>query len=198
MRTGVFGGTFNPIHNGHIKMAEAILQSQIVDKIMFVVAGNPPHKSEIKTSAIHRFNMVSLVCDNIKTFTSDIELNKQTNYTYDTLTCLSKQNPDDEFYFITGADMFLSLKKWYRSDDLIQKFKFIAIDRNGFFKDNKNKQLFEEILSLASAFVVDVKTPDISSTLVRSIVQQNGDISDLVPKGVADYIKTHGLYLRSE
>ncbi len=198
MRTGVFGGTFNPIHNGHIKMAEAILQSQIVDKIMFVVAGNPPHKSEIKTSAIHRFNMVSLVCDNIKTFTSDIELNKQTNYTYDTLTCLSKQNPDDEFYFITGADMFLSLKKWYRSDDLIQKFKFIAIDRNGFFKDNKNKQLFEEILSLASAFVVDVKTPDISSTLVRSIVQQNGDISGLVPKEVADYIKTHGLYLRSE
>ena len=198
MRTGVFGGTFNPIHNGHIKMAEAILQSQIVDKIMFVVAGNPPHKSEIKTSAIHRFNMVSLVCDNIKTFTSDIELNKQTNYTYDTLTCLSKQNPDDEFYFITGADMFLSLKKWYRSDDLIQKFKFIAIDRNGFFKDNKNKQLFEEILSLASACVVDVKTPDISSTLVRSIVQQNGDISGLVPKEVADYIKTHGLYLRSE
>ena len=198
MRTGVFGGTFNPIHNGHIKMAEAILQSQIVDKIMFVVAGNPPHKSEIKTSAIHRFNMVSLVCDNIKTFTSDIELNKQTNYTYDTLTCLSKQNPNDEFYFITGADMFLSLKKWYRRDDLIQKFKFIAIDRNGFFKDNKNKQLFEEILSLASAFVVDVKTPDISSTLVRSIVQQNGDISGLVPKEVADYIKTHGLYLRRE
>ncbi|MBQ2896897.1 MAG: nicotinate-nucleotide adenylyltransferase [Clostridia bacterium] len=198
MKTGILGGTFNPVHNGHIEMARAILESKIVDKILFVVAQNPPHKEGVNTDASHRFNMVSLVCDKITTFPSDIELNKQTNYTFDTLTLLSAQNPKDDFYFITGADMFLSLKNWYRGQELMKKFNFIAVERDGFFEDEKNKKLFEEISSLTNAHILKIKTPDISSTMIRKMVMQNRDITEFVPKKVADYIKNHGLYLGGE
>lgn len=198
MKTGILGGTFNPVHNGHIEMARKILESKIVDKILFVVSQNPPHKMSVSTDATHRFNMVSLVCDGVTTFPSDIELNKQTNYTFDTLSLLSDQNPKDEFYFITGADMFLSLKKWYRASELMEKFNFIAVERDGFFEDKQNLKLFEEIASLTNAHILKVKTPEISSTMIRKMIKNNQDITEFVPKEVAQYIKKHGLYLGGE
>lgn len=198
MKIGILGGTFNPIHNGHIEMANAAVNSKIVDKVLFVVASNPPHKSSVDVDASHRFNMVSLACDNIKLFPSDIELNKQTNYTFDTLTALKAENPENEYYFITGADMFLSLKRWYRADELMKNFKFIAIDRGGSFKNDENREVFEEICLLTDAYVLKVKTPEISSTMIRNLAKENRDFSEFVPEKVADYIKENGLYLGGE
>jgi len=195
MNIGVFGGTFNPVHNGHVEMAGEILKSKIVDKILFVPAANPPHKKGVDVPAFHRFNMVELICDNIRTFASDIELKKQNNYTFDTLSSLAEQNPEDEFYFITGADMFLSLNKWYRADELMKNFKFIAVEREGFFDKQENQQIFKEILSKTDAEVLKIKTPEISSTLIREMVKQNADVSGLLPPKVIDYIKEHGLYI---
>ena len=194
MKTGVFGGTFDPIHNGHMVVAQEILKSGIVDKIIFVVAKNPPHKNGAQTDAVHRFNMVSLTCDNITTFPSDIELNKQTNYTFDTLSQLSTQNPDDDFYFITGADMFLSLKKWYRGEELMKNFNFIAVEREGFFENENNQKLLNEISCLTDAHILKIKTPDISSTMIRNLIKDGQSISGLVPEKVLDYINKHGLY----
>ncbi len=198
MKIGILGGTFNPIHNGHIEMANAAIDSKIIDKVLFVVASNPPHKGEVNVDASHRFNMVNLICDDVKFSASDIELNKQTNYTFDTLTLLSAQNPQNEYYFITGADMFLSLKKWYRSDELMKNFNFIAIDREGSFKDEKNKKIFEEICLLTGAYVLKIKTPEISSTMIRNSARENRDFSHLVPEKVANYIKENGLYTVGE
>ena len=137
--------------------------------------------------------MVRLVCDNEKFLCSDIELNKQTNYTFDTLTELSQQNPENEYYFITGADMFLSLPKWYRAEELMEKFKFIAIDREGSFEEKKEQ--FEKVLSLTNAVVVNIKTPEISSTMIRAAVKQGKSISAFVPEAVENYIKENGLYI---
>ena len=192
MRIGILGGTFSPVHFGHIKMAEAVLESKVVDKVLFMVAGNAPHKKIETASGRHRYNMVKLICDGERFDCSDVELNKETNYTFDTLTEISAQNPENEYYFITGADMFLSLPKWYRADELMEKFKFIAIDREGSFA--KKKEQFEKVCFLADATVLNIKTPDISSTMVRQLIKNGGDVSGLIPKVVEDYIKENGLY----
>ncbi len=193
MRIAILGGTFSPIHFGHIKMAEAVLESKVADKILFMVAGNAPHKKIETAKGEHRYNMVKLICDNERFCCSDIELNKETNYTFDTLTELSAKNPENEYYFITGADMFLSLPKWYRAEELMKNFKFIAIDREGSFLEKKEQ--FEKVLSLTDATFVSVKTPEISSSMVRDLIKQGKSISSFVPKAVEDYIKENGLYL---
>lgn len=192
MRIAILGGTFSPIHFGHIKMAEAVINSGAADKVLFMVAGNAPHKREETAPGYHRYNMVKLVCDDDKFLCSDLELNKETNYTFDTLTEISSQNPENEYYFITGADMFLSLPKWYRAEELMKNFKFIAIDREGSFEEKKEQ--FDKVVALTDATFVNVKTPEISSTMVRDAVREGRDISDLVPQAVADYISEHGLY----
>jgi len=193
MKIGVLGGTFSPIHYGHIKMAEAVLKSGAADSILFVVAGNAPHKRVETAESKHRFNMVKLVCDGKRFIATDIELNKETNYTFDTLTALSEENPQNEYCFITGADMFLTLPKWYRADELMKNFKFIAIDRDNSF--SKNQEQFEKVKSLTDAVVVNVKTPEISSTMVRDAIKQGKSVSEYVPKAVEVYIKKNGLYL---
>lgn len=193
MKIAVLGGTFSPIHFGHIKMADAVIKSGIVDKVLFMVAGNAPHKRVETAKGQHRYNMVKLICDNGKFCCSDLELNKETNYTFDTLTELSKENPENEYYFITGADMFLSLPKWYRAEELMKDFKFIAIDRGGSFMELKEQ--FEKVSSLTDAIFLNVKTPEISSTMVRDAVKHGQSISEYVPKAVEDYIKENGLYL---
>ena len=192
MKIGIFGGTFSPIHFGHITMAEEIVNSGTVDQVVFMVAGNPPHKKQTTAEGKHRFNMVKLVCDGKRLDCSDIELNKETNYTFDTLTELSAKNPENEYHFIMGADMFLSLPRWYRADELMEKFKFIAIDREGTFAEKKEQ--FEKVCSLAKVTALDIKTPDISSTMVRDLIKTGGDVSKLIPKTVEEYIKENGLY----
>ena len=192
MKIGIFGGTFSPVHYGHIMMAEEIVKSKIVDQVLFMVAGNPPHKKQATAEGKHRFNMVKLVCDGNKLDCSDLELNKQTNYTFDTLTELSAKNPENEYHFIMGADMFLSLPKWYRAEELMAKFKFIAIDREGSFEEKKEQ--FEKVCSLADVTFLNIKTPEISSTMVRDLIKTGGDVSNLIPKAVEDYIKENGLY----
>ena len=193
MRIAILGGTFSPIHYGHIKMAEAVIENNAADQVLFMVAGNAPHKRVETAKGEHRYNMVNLVCDNKKYCCSDLELNKETNYTFDTLTELSAKNPENEYYFITGADMFLSLPKWYRAEELMKNFKFIAIDREGSFIGKKEQ--FEKVRLLTDATFISVKTPDISSTMVRDAVKQGKSISSFVPKAVEDYIKENGLYL---
>ena len=192
MRIAILGGTFSPIHFGHIKMAEAVINSSAADKVLFMVAGNAPHKRVATAESHHRYNMVKLVCDNHKFLCSDLELNKETNYTFDTLTEISSQNPENEYYFITGADMFLSLPKWYRAEELMKNFKFIAIDRESSFQEKKEQ--FDKVLALTDATFINVKTPEISSTMVRDAVKSGKSISEFVPKAVADYISEHGLY----
>lgn len=193
MKIGIFGGTFSPIHFGHIHMAEEIIKSGTVDQIIFMVAGNPPHKKQATAEGYHRFNMVNLICDNQKFICSDIELNKETNYTFDTLTELSAKNPKNEYFFIMGADMFLSLPKWYRADELMKNFKFIAIDREHSFAEKKEQ--FEKVSLLADVTVLNIKTPDISSTMVRDLIKNNSDVSAYIPKTVENYIKEHNLYV---
>ncbi len=195
MRTGLLGGTFDPIHKGHIKIARELINKNILDRVIFVVASTPPHKSKDITNEIHRFNMVKIAAGD-DFYVSDYEIKKGgKSYSYDTLTYFSQLYTDDEIYFITGADMLLSLPHWYKADELLKNFRFIGIDRDNQLENGKIK-LVNEIIEKYNAKILltDIKTPFISSTMVREKLKKGEDISQFVDKKVINYIKDNNLY----
>lgn len=195
MKTGLFGGTFDPIHNGHMKIARELINKNILDRVIFVVAYAPPHKDKKITNEFHRFNMVKIAAGN-DFYVSDYEIQKGgKSYSYDTLTYFSQHYKDDEIYFITGADMLLSLPKWYKADELLKKFSFIGVDRNNQLEDGKIESVNEIIKKYnAKIILTDIKTPSISSTAVRQMLKNGEDVSMYICKDVLKYIKDNELY----
>ena len=198
MKIGIYGGTFNPIHNGHTYLLKYFIENKICDKLIVLVSGNPPHKNDGVLDEIHRFNMVKLaLSDYSEILVSDIELGKHERcYTFNTMRFLKEVYKNDELWFIVGADSFKDLPKWYRGEELIKENKFIAINREGAFQNELYKEKCDEIKGKYSATVefVDIKTPDISSTAVREMVEDGKIISSYVPLSVYKYITDNKLY----
>lgn len=195
MKIGLFGGTFDPIHNGHMKIAQELINKNILDRVIFVVTYAPPHKDKKITSETHRLNMVKIAAgDNFDV--SDYEIKKGgKSYSYDTLSFFSQLYKDDEIYFVTGADMLLSLPNWYKADELLKKFSFIGVDRNSQLEDGKLK-FVNEIINKYNAKIIltDIKTPLISSTIVRQKLKNGEDVSMYINNDVLKYIKDNHLY----
>ena len=197
MKIGIFGGTFNPIHKGHIFTAEHIIKNGFADKILFMVAANPPHKAYVDTDAIHRFNMTKAALDGERLVACDFEIEKGgKSYTYQTLTELKNIYKDDELYFILGADMFMNLPTWYEADKLRREFNFILVDRSeafdeSVFKEFAKKQIEEFNMTVKK---LEIKTPDISSTDIRERIKKGLDVKDLTEAEVEEYILKNGLY----
>ena len=130
MKTGVFGGTFNPVHKGHIMLAEYCMDSVGLDRIIMIPTAVPPHKiSKNLASENDRLNMCELACKGKKNFSvSDIEIKRQgKSYTYETVTQLKEIYPDDHLYTIMGADMFLTLDRWKNPKIIFEKSSIIDI-----------------------------------------------------------------------
>lgn len=187
-RIGVFGGTFNPIHNGHLIIAEAAIKSLKLDKIIFVPSYLPPHK---KTSDIieaeDRLNMVKLATRHNEDFeVSDLEIKRKgTSYTVDTIKELkSRFNDDDEFYFIIGSDSIPELKKWKDIDNLLKIIKFVAVNRPGYSFRGIPKE----------ALRIQIKGIEISSSNIRKLLKENKSIHSLVPEAAEQYIIKKRLY----
>lgn len=198
MRTGIFGGTFDPIHNGHLLSAAAIKDVLKLDKIVFIPTGEPPHKVARRvTPSEDRLAMVKLAVEDNENFeVSDIECRRNNyTYTYDTLKELNeKAQPDEEFFMIIGADTLADVFNWYRSEDVFKLCSFVAMKRPG--SDN---EIYENNLKRARAAGAVVHTAeipqfDISSTKIREAISKNEDLSEYVPTAVAEYIKANNLY----
>lgn len=198
MRTGIFGGTFDPIHNGHLLSAAAIKDVLKLDKIVFIPTGEPPHKVARRvTPSEDRLAMVKLAVEDNEIFeVSDIECRRNNyTYTYDTLKELNeKAQPDEEFFMIIGADTLADVFNWYRSEDVFKMCSFVAMKRPG--SDN---EIYENNLKRARAAGAVVHTAeipqfDISSTKIREAISKNEDLSEYVPTAVAEYIKANNLY----
>lgn len=197
MKIGIFGGAFNPVHNGHLRLANAYLKALSLDKILFIPTSVPPHKtSQYLAPAKDRLNMLSLAIKGNDQFDmSDIEFRRSgESYTYDTICELKKIHPDDEFYLIIGSDQFFYFPKWYREKDILDMVTLCTAARENEeyqklveFK-REHPELEGSIISSIDAFVV-------SSSDIREKVKENADISSLVPKSVEEYIKEHGLYV---
>ena len=194
MKLCTFFGTFNPIHNGHIKLAKYVEENYNFDKIIFMPAFCSPHKTADEKMAPHRLNMVKLALENYKEFeVSDLEFNLgKISYTYYTIEKLHDMyDVDGKIYFLIGTDAFWNIQTWHRIDELKQMVKFLVFPRNG----SNDITKFEKLKDDGYEFeILDVEPVDISSTLIRLKKEYNQPISDVVTSVVEDYILKNGLY----
>ena len=182
-------GTFNPIHNSHIKMAKYLLE-QGFDKAVFVPAYRPPHKDFDETKAKKRLEMVKLAVKNYKNFVvDDIEFKRKTpSYTFDTIKQIYK---GERINFAIGTDAFEKIESWYEIDKLKNMLKFLVFEREKNFDHEKFNYLKQK------GFVFEImKMPyeDVSSTEIRKKFQNGEDFSTLVDKNVVEYIYEHEIF----
>ncbi len=162
MRLGIFGGTFNPVHSGHLRTAEEARYKLRLDKVIFVPAGNPPFKERNAVAASHRYAMATLAAASNKDFiVSDFEAVRQgKSYTVDTLEMLCKRYPGDELFFILGSDAFLDMPKWREPEKLTGMTDFIIVGRPGFG--------FDAIAG--SPYIKNVNSEEVNSELKKEEV----------------------------
>lgn len=211
MNIGIFGGAFNPVHNGHLHLINLLIRLapnlKSFDKLIIIPTANPPHKSsEGLISGQHRINMLRLAIENKDNFDIDISglieistvefESREKSYTYNTLKKLKRLYPDDDLYLLMGSDQILSFQQWYKYKKILKLAEVVAITRNEneqeavrqFLSDNQDDLLNRVSILVAKPVVV-------SSTQIRSMVKNGEDISDLVPKEVEAYIKENNLYV---
>jgi nicotinate-nucleotide adenylyltransferase len=187
-RIGVMGGTFDPIHHGHLVAASEVAQSLGLDEVMFVPTGAPSYKADV-TPAEHRYLMTVIATASNPSFTVsrvDIDRRKPT-FTIDTLRDIHEQRPDADLYFITGADAIAQILSWKDVDELWRLAHFVAVSRPGHVLSVSG--LPEQDVSL-----LEVPALAISSTDCRDRVRRGFPVWYLVPDGVVQYISKHHLY----
>lgn len=197
-RIGILGGTFNPIHNGHIQMAEYSHKAAELDKVILMPTFVPPHKESTNlVSCEHRLNMCRLACLNLPyAEVSDFEIKLEgKSYTYRTLELLKSQNKNDEFFFIVGADMFLSMQNWKNPEIIFELATVIAVPRD----EDSVSQLsnhYENVLKKmgAKAIVLKDSVLTVSSTYIRDNIDNQSALQSLIDSRVYNYIKENNLY----
>ena len=198
MKIGIMGGTFDPIHLGHLATAESVRESFLLDEILFIPAARPPHKlGKLVTDENHRLAMTILATRSNKFFrVSDMELKRTgLSYTLDTMNELHKMfGSSTELFFIIGADSLVDLSKWHAARELVEKCHFIATTRHGVDIDFSAVRNY--FGAAASEHIHRVTTPglEISSTDIREKIRLGRSIKYLVPEAVEEYILRERLY----
>ncbi len=193
----VFGGTFNPVHNGHIEMAKAVSNLDFIDELLIIPDKIPPHKSpDFLASDEHRIAMCRLAFSEInkaKIDTREIYRGGK-SYTFDTLCELKNENKNSNIFLVCGGDMVVSLHTWYRYSDLVSLCEFIVFNRKGI----ENEQFLKAIDNLkksgAKITVLENNITDISSTQLRNAIAENKNLSGFITKKTANYIKENKVY----
>lgn len=200
LKVGIMGGTFNPIHEGHLMIARAAKKAAGLDQVIFLPSGQPPHKCDmLLVSAISRLNMTILAVNGKEGFVaSDMEvLREGTTYTVDTMSELTATRPDVEWYYIIGGDTLFQLHTWRTPERIAELLKggMIAVPRPGADLDAMvaEAKKLEEKIGLKT-LIADEGGPDISSTEIRERLMRGESAAGMIPQAVADYITQHGLY----
>lgn len=189
MKIGLFGGTFDPVHLGHLQLAQSARIQFSLDKVIFVPASQPPHKQEIPflTPAWDRYEMVRLAIEGNRSLElSDCELQRKgISYTFDTLCEFEKKYPAAEFFLILGKDAFEGLDTWHRAAELKKKFRFLVAKRET-----------SDVSASEGARVEWLQMPlcPISASGIRAAVGRGENVEDYLPPRVTQYILAHKLY----
>ncbi len=199
MRIGIYGGTFNPIHNTHIEIARAALKQFDLDYINFLVAGTPPHKSTAESIADKcRLEMVELaIKDEPKFGIDDRELYRSgKSYSYITMTELKKEHPNDEIFFIMGSDSLINFKNWVKPDIISECATLLVAPRLGDDFEKLEHTIYEcKNLFEGDFFLIDYKANGLASSIIRhDFYKKIEKIRDLLNPKVFDYITEHNLY----
>lgn len=210
----LFGGTFDPIHAGHIAVAEAAQKRFHLDTVHFVPSARPPHKTKpALTPFVHRYAMVALGCSEHSDFRPSLAeaptdgATPHVFYTIDTVRRYRREHPDDHLYFIVGADQFLEIPTWKSYEALLDSCDFIIASRPGFRLDALRLVLPPEkmgrtassdpnkiVLRKSVVHLLTTVSSHISSTEIRNRLDRRQNIHGLVPKAVEDYIRGQALY----
>ena len=211
-RIGVLGGTFDPLHLGHLRAAEVVRDALALDEVLFVPAATPPHKSgPAVTEAHHRLRMVEAALGVEPWFAvSRVEIERGgPSYTIDTLALLASARPDTRFYFVTGSDAFVEIRTWSRWRELLSRYSFVVHERPGFPLERAKAVVAGEPnlrVVEGEAFGVELRSDrpeiflvrrpmlNVSSTEIRRSVREKRSIRYLVPEAVAAYIRENRLY----
>ncbi len=209
----LFGGTFDPIHSGHIAVAEAAQKRFHLDTVHFVPSSRPPHKTKpALTPFLHRYAMVALGCAEHADFhpsTAEAPDGAAPHvfYTIDTVRRYRREHPDDHLYFIVGADQFLEIPTWKNYEALLDSCDFIIASRPGFRVDalrlvvppeklgrTRSNDANTIVLRKSSVYILTTVSSHISSTEIRQRLASRKSIHGLVPARVEEYIQGQGLY----
>jgi len=213
---GIFGGAFNPIHYGHLRAAQEVLELLPLERVIFVPTGRPPFDKPEMEDFDHRLEMVKrAIKGNRKFYVSDIErTSKGKSYTIDTVKKLRQMFPKMDLFLIMGVDAFLDLPLWKSPDDLVRRVNIVVISRPGhgfvdthgspFIRAKKRdlidldrgvqKQIEYRISESTSVYMLNVTGIDISASYIRTCIRKGRDIRYLLPDSVKSYIISHKLY----
>ena len=195
----ILGGSFNPVHYGHLKMAEAAMESSHFSKVLFIPTGTPYHKEQKALLPFSdRLKLLELAIDNCPDFAfSPIEGEREGNsYTFDTVRELLWQNPTESYSLLIGTDQFLTLRSWHKIAELGKLVDFYIANRNGemaFSTFQKEKEALEKELSL-HCILFPMPAIDLSSTEIRNRLKEGKSIHGMLPKPVEEYILKKGFY----
>lgn len=199
MRTGVYGGTFNPIHRGHVHILGEFARRLRLDRVLLIPAGIPPHKQPHHlASPAHRVEMCRLAAEElgeIQVIVSRLELDRPgKSFTSETLTALSGLYPEDDFFLLMGEDMFLTVDNWHDAATIFRLACLCASPRSreGFQHLQAKRRALEALG--ARCRVEDIPFLDVSSTRVRKLAAAGRPLKGLVPDQVAEYIRENGIY----
>lgn len=199
-RIGIMGGTFDPIHLGHLMLGRQAYEEYKLDAVWYMPSKIPPHKKDHQiTSAKDRWAMAEAAIRPYPFFLlSDFELKRTggNTYTADTLRLLKEEYPETEFYFIVGADSMLDIEKWYHPEYVLKAVTFLAADREC---EEQRQSLDAQIAYLtekydARIFRLHCIEMDVASAEIRERIASGESVDDLIPPEVFSYIQTHGLY----
>ncbi len=213
-RIGLFGGTFNPIHSGHLKAAEIVQKKLGLDKVLFIPSSIPPHKDSAEiASPAHRMKMVELALHSHPHFIpSSIEVDaEERSYSIITLGKIKKLYPNSRIFFILGIDAFLEIDTWKNHERVLEQCFFVIISRPGFrleeaesvvqgisrdimCKLSESGNINEDMLRTRKIFLMPIDALDIASTDIRKKIQKGESIQTLVPDEVNAYIQRNNLY----
>ncbi len=210
---GVLGGTFDPVHFAHLRLAEEIAEAFDLGQVLMIPAGAPPHRGEPGASGAHRLAMLRLAIEgNPRLLADDRELRRAgTSYMYDTLLELRNESGDRPLCLVMGADAFVQLASWYRWSELFDLAHFIVARRPGYPLEQLAASLPGVLkaqylrrhspeprgLQLAPAgriFTHELTALDVSATALRGLISRGASLRYLLPDAVIAYIETHGLY----
>lgn len=199
-KIGIMGGTFDPIHSGHLMLGKQAYEEYDLDCVWYMPSRQPPHKKDHQiTSPANRLEMVRLAVENTPFFAcSDFELcrTEGNTYTADTLLLLKQAYPDTEFYFIVGADSIFDIEKWYHPEIVMKNAVILAADRSCGHDDIPLNRQIEYLAKKYDAKICRLhsRRMDVSSQLLREKIQNGECISSYIPDPVAQFIEEHHLY----
>lgn len=198
MRIGIFGGTFNPPHKGHKKLALEMKNKADLDSILIIPTFTPPHKEgKDLASGEHRIRMCEMMFAEEFFTVSDMEINRQgKSFTYDTLLELKKKFPDDELFLIIGSDMLLSFHTWFRYEDILSMVTLCVATREDKVAYDELITYSEKVLRLTESEIIiaDIEPYECSSTDVRNQLSLGSDVSIMTGREIFDYVRLNLIY----